>query len=70
MNAIEKILTKLYVHFDTSTDQLPYTETLRSLTSSLNTKQPITWSEGAVWHKLVNMRKAGRLPKIRRKRVK
>ena len=65
MTPIEKTLIDLYVQLDTPVDELPYTETLTSITISINTKQSAFITAGTVWCMLVNMRNSGKLPDIR-----
>ena len=62
---IENTLIDLYVQFDTPVDELPYTETLASITATLNTKQSAFITAGTVWNMLVYMEKSGKLPDIR-----
>jgi len=66
MTSIEKTLIDLYVQFDTPVNELPYTETLASITASLNTKLSVLTTAGMVWYILVRMHRLGRLPDIRR----
>ena len=65
MTPIEKTLIDLYAQFNTPVNQLPYTETLASITASFNTKQSNIFTAGMVWYKLVNMEKFGTLPNLR-----
>ena len=64
MTPIEKTLIDLYVQFNTPVNELPYTETLASITTSINTKQSAFITAGTVWNMLVYMEKSGKLPHI------
>lgn len=63
---IGSLLVRAYVKEDVPVDQLPYTQSLVNICSTINSKLNTKYDEGDIYGFLIYLRRAGCIPRIRR----